>query len=608
MKQIVYCTTGILMLFQAVVVFGQTNLFDAVYQELQKSYTLNTDGTMDYRYTKTIRLQSYNAFHRLFGETFVVYNPDYQELIIHNAYTIMADGKKIMVPKNAFNEVLPRFANHCPAFNHLREMVITHTGLEIGATIYLDYTIHTQKGFFPALMGTESLAESQPVTNLSVTVTIPDDQSLHYHLFNSNEKPILLRQNGATSYRWHRESIPAVTQERFSGKNGENIPVLIFSTDKGYNNLAAFYGKQEAFSFELSPEMEKRVNRSDGSGTTKKEEIFGWQEMVVKELNLYSIPDCYTGYRLRPLQDVWKSNGGTPAEKAVLLTALLRKSGVNAMPAIVMEPRLFDQQIGNLTTISTWVVQVPLPKMGKIYLAVDQINAFDKAVLSPNQTILVFQDDNTFSVISSEAPKSTIHLNGSLVLSDSLLLTGSLTGEVAGQANPVLALMRDESKLKYYFSGGLHPGEIRDVMITELSLEKTTFSAEVKKEPEVTSDIGYLTFEFPVMKGGSEQTGIHYLESTRHTPLELSSAMEESYSFTLAFPDHITLLSEEKEIKTTNQAGSFSFIVLRKGNLVHVKRSLHIPHATIEPGHYSAFKALMDQWNLYQNRIVLFRQ
>jgi len=64
----------------------------------------------------------------------------------------MADGKKVETPSNAFNEILPSFAAGAPAFNGLRDMVITHTGLERGAVINLDYTLHTAKDNTPALM------------------------------------------------------------------------------------------------------------------------------------------------------------------------------------------------------------------------------------------------------------------------------------------------------------------------------------------------------------------------------------------------------------------------------------------------------------------------
>ena len=103
---------------------------DAQYISLLREYTLNADGSMDYRYVKEQKLITYRAFHSLYGETFVTYNPSFQKLTVNKCFTVMADGKTVETPSNAFNEILPSFAAGAPPFNQLRDLVITHTGLE----------------------------------------------------------------------------------------------------------------------------------------------------------------------------------------------------------------------------------------------------------------------------------------------------------------------------------------------------------------------------------------------------------------------------------------------------------------------------------------------
>jgi len=71
--------------------------------------------SIDYRYMKKQKLQTYRSFNNLYGETFIVYNPDFQTLKVNEVYTIMADSKKNPSPANAFNEVLPGFAANAPA-------------------------------------------------------------------------------------------------------------------------------------------------------------------------------------------------------------------------------------------------------------------------------------------------------------------------------------------------------------------------------------------------------------------------------------------------------------------------------------------------------------
>ena len=124
---------SIFYLQSSILLFSQDENYDAVYLQIIKEYTLNPDGSMDYRYVKKQKLQTYRSFHSLYGETFIVYDPDFQSLKINDVHTIMADVKKVTAPANAFNEVLPGFAANAPAYNKLREMVITHPGTERGA-------------------------------------------------------------------------------------------------------------------------------------------------------------------------------------------------------------------------------------------------------------------------------------------------------------------------------------------------------------------------------------------------------------------------------------------------------------------------------------------
>ena len=164
-------------------IFAQKN-GDAVFNKVIHEYTLNDDGSSEYREYKEVKLLSHMAFHRLYGETFVIFDPEYQELQITEAYTIMADGQKVEVPGNAFNEVLPRAAAHVAPYNSLREMVITHTGLEVGATIYLDYILKTKAGYMPAFMGEEIISDIVPVKEKQLIIHIPAGQELQYKMLN----------------------------------------------------------------------------------------------------------------------------------------------------------------------------------------------------------------------------------------------------------------------------------------------------------------------------------------------------------------------------------------------------------------------------------------
>ena len=161
---------------------------EAEYGKLSKTWTWYADGSQEYHRYMELTLFTHTAMNSTYGESFIVYNPDYQKVIIHSAYTRQKDGTIIKAPDNAFVEVLPRFAADAPAYNGLKEMVVVHTGLELGATIYLDYSILTKPGYYPALDIDERLQETSPVREYTVNLFTPMDKPIRWRIYGRTRR------------------------------------------------------------------------------------------------------------------------------------------------------------------------------------------------------------------------------------------------------------------------------------------------------------------------------------------------------------------------------------------------------------------------------------
>ena len=144
---------------------------EALFRKLHKTYTLRPDGSQEMRVRKELTLHTHAAMNSLYGETFITYDPQYQELKIHESYTRQKNGTIIRTPDNAFVEVLPANAANAPAYNRLKEMVVVHTGLELGATIYLDYSIISRPGYLPELDVCCTVRELSPIDEVLSTAT-----------------------------------------------------------------------------------------------------------------------------------------------------------------------------------------------------------------------------------------------------------------------------------------------------------------------------------------------------------------------------------------------------------------------------------------------------
>ena len=110
---------------------------DAVYKLIRKSWKQLPDGSIEIRYRKELTLYRNRAITAYAdkGETFIEYNPAFEELVINECYTIRPDGSKVQTPANAFVEQLPSGCADCGRYNGIREMAIVHTGLEYNCTI-----------------------------------------------------------------------------------------------------------------------------------------------------------------------------------------------------------------------------------------------------------------------------------------------------------------------------------------------------------------------------------------------------------------------------------------------------------------------------------------
>ena len=230
MKRINRTYTFVLFLCLLFTVTSAFAASEAEYKKLDKTYKLNADGSQEYRCAMELTLFTHTAMNGTYGESFIVYNPDYQELKIHSSYTIQKDGTKITTPDNAFVEVLPSSAANAPAYNNLKEMVVVHTGLELGATIYLDFSVISKPGYLPALDIYDEPLQSSPVKELTYTILVPESVQPAYTLQNNAAKPVIKTTNGIKTISWTLRNLPAASRDMFASAAYGDVPYLTATT------------------------------------------------------------------------------------------------------------------------------------------------------------------------------------------------------------------------------------------------------------------------------------------------------------------------------------------------------------------------------------------
>lgn len=492
---------------------------EAEFRKLSKTYTLRADGSQELRVQKELTLFTHAAMNGLYGETFIVYDPEFQELTIHESYTRQKDGTVIKTPSNALVEVLPSSAANAPAYNHLKEMVVVHTGLELGATIYLDYSIVSKAGYLPELDVCCPVKELSPVKEFIFRLNVPAGKSVRYELLNASAKPVIAQGNGMKSFIWTLKDVAPRPYAYPSGRGNLGLvqavasgmmPVFVASTWPGYTEAVKYLQKQFAVgnTSVVEGKVAELTQGLEGNPQAIRNAIANYMA------GLYQLGHCNVslqdaGYRLRPASEVITSAYGTQAELVNLDVTLQRAAGLEAEVAVCALRPAVDGNRGLATVMSLVCQSKKMPE--KVALT-----GTEEACLQPFMTITDLQGKKLMleSYLGAKEARTTDTLE---VKSDKLQELADGWGIVPlSDPTPVRSL--------YAYAGNTSISEkILLPRTVDCALETIVRLPEGMKwsghaDKEISNACGKVVFSYKAVKGGVKVTRSIRIDRQLQTP------------------------------------------------------------------------------------------
>ncbi|MBR5778351.1 MAG: DUF3857 domain-containing protein [Bacteroidales bacterium] len=321
---------------------------DANYNKIKRSYTVNSDGTIDYNYRKELKVISLRSFFSVYGETFIVYNPEFQKLKINESYTVRKDGSKVQTPANAFVEQLPSTCTNCQRYNGIREMVVVHTALEYDATIVLDYTITSATADLNEVI---DWVENAPIDNYEVSVTLPQGKKLYYDMQNSKVKPSIK----GNTYTWNMKKLKQSAAEYYAPSQRELYPVLYLSSKSMSDEVP--------MDSQLN-EYNSLINSLKVAGDKMKTAV-AIRNYVANYINHNNIPLALVNNKVSTSVQTLSSGCGTTMDKAVLVRDMLIEAGFEA--SLNIPTTIRKSPNGNFATSDESNVMVSVVIDGKTY-------------------------------------------------------------------------------------------------------------------------------------------------------------------------------------------------------------------------------------------------
>lgn len=550
----------ICMLLMTTTVFGAS---EAEYKKLAKTWTLNADGSQEFRYDMELTLFTHTAMNGTYGESFIVYNPQYQELKINSSYTKQKDGTIIKTPDNAFVEVLPRNAADAPAYNHLKEMVIVHTGLELGATIYLDYTVTSKPGYLPEVDIFEELLQSSPVKEYTLTIVTPEVKELAYTLTNNPAKASVKRSGGTCTTSWTLRNLPASSRAPFVYVKNGDVPFLAATTYASEGDALATLLKQ--FNPSGDPQLTTLAESLTEGEKKDEDKLEAILEYTTNHIANNGLTLDQTGYRLRPADAVISTAYGTEVEKANLLAGLLDGAGFKAEP---------------MATYQAYADK------GLALKAVDQLFV----------SCMVNGELYLFSTSSTHRPQ-TVNFDRTPLFS---LQTGKPVAIAVPQDYQI------KSDIAVRFKDGKVTTSTKESVGKELMPYFTTGNSENEQTAPLKVENGYATISLPDAEYGFSHLPYGYLNSQRKENLLIPRPVNEVYTYTIECPENMELRTPETDKTIRNAAGSLTISVKKNGRTATVTRSLELNKQLYTPAEYKELRQLLTEWSDVNGKTLLF--
>ena len=194
-------------------------------------------------------------------------------------------------------------------------MVVVHTGLELGATIYLDYSVVTRPGYLPELDVCEQVEELSPIREYVFSLSVPESKPLHYEWLNGKAAPVVKTADGMKTVTWTLKNVQPRPYSLDVSLPAGNVQAVVASTYASKADALKVIKQQLESNGKDVTELAQKLTAGAQTTEQKKELLTAYVEGLRK---LPSDPSRQTGYLLRPASEVIRSAYGTEAEKAAL--------------------------------------------------------------------------------------------------------------------------------------------------------------------------------------------------------------------------------------------------------------------------------------------------
>jgi len=577
---------------------------DAVILYLAQHWTLAADGTVRFREHRRVKLMNSRPIER-FGDLRISHVAGGDKLAINKAISILPDSTVLPVPEYSFNLAATDAVAGWPEYAAWQDMIVSFSGIEPGVVLELDYEVTSPSGAVPWLDGSIRLADTYPILERVISVTVPDGQALRHHLDGDDGGGVSFEESheaGFRTCRWKVANLPSDRNEPMSPPLARGSPRLNFTICPDSLTWASALLSRIERSAVPDKSIEALARTASESETDPVEKVRKVAEKIGNTFNFVESSKAWRGLACRPASDVYRTNYGNVLESGALLLAVMRALDMDAVAMAGVNAEEWNGPGAGAPTTSSFesaVVRVSLPD-GAVYVH-PRYGILRNPGSWGRRWLLGVQDGQLQSVYvgaRGENAVSDVEVAGKITLGKDATATGELRIRATGIFFDPDKLRSAESQKAWAISivGHVLDGfEVSSHSIVSLSGDMLQMTAGVTRKgaPEKLTGRHVVRFgDGPVLL---EALRLPVERSARHTDLRVGTRVRERVDLAMALPDGWNVSIRPASLDRTEGAwGSAAQTVSVDKAALHLTRSISIDKEQLSPAEFDGLRIALN--------------
>ena len=270
------------------------------------------------------------------GDIKVRYNRKTAVFKVIKAYTLLEDGRKVKVEKDAVMDVGAPETAMAPEYTNIQMKAVSFPALRKNATIVYEYEIKSKKGEKNSpIFGSVFFRMKEPIKKKVFVLSIPRETKLNFAVFGDSVIKVRVDTTRKMAvYTFIAEDVNKIPEENFLPPLYEIAERVDYTSFENKDKMAKWIWSKFEDKLKSSSELVKETANSL-KGSDDRKTFYKVVEYV--EENIRSVPLYLWDAGFVPHSPEWtlKHKYGDVRDKTVLAIALLNALGIKAEPVLV---------------------------------------------------------------------------------------------------------------------------------------------------------------------------------------------------------------------------------------------------------------------------------